>query len=152
MMKFLKNIFHWKRSQNVEVISNDEKICRFSSHKKKVSTDRNELKYTAFLPPPNDPDKISVLRIDTLNEEKIWKVGDVLLKRVPPKYRGNMIVEDIRAIENQNLDVVHEPTPHYLHANIINIPANVANDPDEKARQTLVAMELARRTTLLKRQ
>lgn len=151
MIKILRNIFLKKKTQKVDIIPSAEKICRFAHHKSKITVRDNQLKYTAFIPPRIAPCEISVLRINSLKEDDIWNIGDKLLGKNSPKYRGEMLAENIRAIKCQNLDILSEPTPHLLHANIVGIPKNTANDPDEKSRQKLVAMELADCTVLISR-
>ena len=134
------------RSSKEIIIPTHETITRYV-----FSTDlyyrdgRNQLKYGAFID-PRYPGEISVYRVSSLNDEEIWSISYTYVQKGnPAKARGDMSTAKVQAIDNQEgkqLQVLSDPRPHPLHANIKQIPA-------EEGRRKAIALLLAKETKLV---
>lgn len=110
----------------------NELLARFIFSKQHFSRENNRVKHNAFLPTPEG--ETSVSRIDTLDENAVWTIGqEVASVRQQMLYgRGDIKASRVFSI---GLNVVPTETPPH-HANIVKWPA-------EKSEQKLRAMELA---------
>lgn len=135
-------------------IHGSENVVRFVYHKSKVAPSRGQLKRTAFEPPKDYPDEISVFRSLELSEKEILNLSRYVQANIEPIGYGNIICEEIRGLANfadniqeaeamsdLDLDVEAFPRPHPRHANIVNIPTST-----NKAYQILVATKLGLRS------
>jgi len=111
-------------NENPEAVASSEAVTRYCTNSLHVKATANgpKLKHGAFMPPADL--QLSVLRIDSLDEDEIWLVGDALVPH-PPRfgtrsYRADLAVSEVRAAM---LDVVAAPAPHPKHANIVGLPA-----------------------------
>ena len=97
--------------------SRSEKLTRFIFSKRHFSVEKKIVKYGAFIPPPDSPD-LSVFCISALSEKEVWEIGwrNVETEKRRLKARADLFVSNV--YEN-NLEVVPDPQPHELHANII---------------------------------
>ncbi len=116
-----------------------EKLARFIFSKKHFSVEKREVKFKAFIPPPNSED-ISVYRISGLSDRQVWEIGRKYVGRKDRaiKARANLAAEAVYA---NNLEVVPDPLPHELHANVRPFPAD-RRARDRIAKQLALASEL----------
>lgn len=115
------------------------RLSRFLFSKNQFSTLKKRVKYNAFVPHKKE---VSVYKTDNIDEREIWRIGKQFVATVRGKEikaRAD-IQEDI--IIEQRLSVVSAPTPHFLHANIIDWPT-------EKSAIKLIAMVLAKNSKLV---
>ena len=152
MIKFLKSFFLTLRERFSKVqsphdpktaIGDDEKLARYIFSARHFSREKLRVKAEAFMPSRGE---VSVFRIDGLDEEAIWEIGnDVALKREQTLYaRGDTKANDIRNIQDEEirLDIVRdEPPPR--HANIVGWPEN------DKPRQKVLALQIAATASLV---
>jgi len=83
---------------------------------------------------------MSVYRTDTVDEGEIWEIGRKYVAEPQGKTiraRGDLLAEVILHV---GLEVVPDPKPHKLHANIVGWP-------NEKNEQRMIAVELANAAT-----
>lgn len=117
----------------------NEQIARYILSKRYFSTTNRTVKYGAYLPAPDG--ETSVYRITGLSEEGVWEIGQEYVAK--PSNRTLYARGDTPAIVilKTGLALVPETTPHPLHANITNWPA----DKDE---QKMLALEIANEAVL----
>lgn len=118
-------------------IRQDERLTRFIFSKKSgFSTERMDVKYGAFIPPKRSPGEISVYRTSSLTESEVWAIGEEYVKRGDRtiKARADLSAGDVYDIDFINLEVIPDPQPHELHANIVPIPID-REDRDEVLRE-----------------
>ena len=126
-----------------------ESVTRFTFSNSQIDFNKNKLKYTAFIPPKQYPNEISVFRNSTLTEDETWGIGSKLveMREKPLLGRGDLLVSEIIQIKSEsmgNLKVEKETSSHELHANIMNIPTN-------KPERKLVALKLSEISNLVVR-
>ena len=116
-----------------------EKLARFIFSKKHFSVENKEVKFKAFTPPSNSED-ISVYRISGLSDRQVWEIGREYVERKDRSIRAkaNLAAEAVYA---NNLEVVPDPLPHELHANIRPFPAD-RRARDRIAKQLALASQL----------
>jgi len=143
-MNFLNRLkqFFRNTSTSDSDIKNEEIISRFIFEKKHFNASEKRIKYAAFMPPKNL--KASVYRTSTLSNNQVWEIGREYVEKNRNdgkliEARGTIPVARIRS---KDLDVISEPTPHYLHADIVEWSL-------DRSSQKLVATELANEATLI---
>jgi len=101
---------------------------------------QNKVKPPAFIHPSR---RISVIAIDRLAVDEIWKVGDEVAgqSRGPSLARADITATAVKEI---GLSIQMDPAPHPRHANICGCPV----DKDE---MKAVALELCARAQLFVR-
>lgn len=128
---------------NVPAVSNDELLTRFiiaSSHFRPAN---NTVKPDAFIPHPRS--ELSLTRLLEATDDEIWMEGErVATIRSKTLYgRADVTVEAFQVVE---LCVIAKPIhDNPNHADAINWPA-------EKSAQKMKALEIAARSTYLKKQ
>ncbi len=123
------------------IISADETLSRFilsSGHFSKVT---KRVKAEAFM--PNRDGEVSVFRVSDLDEPEICAIGDAVAKVVARNLHGRAELK-ARVVRHNDLDVVSAEPP-VRHANIVGWPEK------DKARQKIIALQLATSATLLLR-
>ena len=119
-------------------IPRDEKLARFIFSKNHFSVDKNIVKYGAFVPPP-DSDELSVFRISGISCSDVWSIGrEHVQGNRTLRARGDLLVS---AVHVNNLQVIPDPLPHKLHANITPFPFN-KNTRDRIARELALSSQL----------
>lgn len=120
-------------------VSPSEELARFIFSRKHFSVEKGEVKFKAFIPPPNSED-ISVYRISRLSDRQVWEIGRNFVQRNDRsiKARANLAAKTVYA---NNLKVVPDPLPHELHANIRPFPAD-RRARDRIAKQLALASQL----------
>lgn len=109
-----------------------ETLARFLIQSNQFSRER--VKYNAFLPHPDRLD-LSVFRIEELEDEEIWDIGEkhVANPRGKQLYGAGKIAAS--SFQKHRLDVVsNEPPPRH---------ADILNWPQAKEAQKAIALELA---------
>jgi len=126
-------------------ISPDEKLTYFISSRSGFAPAKKEVKARAFRPTKKSPKELSVYRISSLTESKVWEIGRKYVEgKIKIKARADFSARLF--YENQffcerNIKVIPYPHPHELHANITPIPTNRA-DRDEIFRELALLCEL----------
>ena len=117
----------------------DEKLTRFISSKNGFSIAKKIVSYRAFVPPKKNPQEISVYRISTLTENKIWEIGrEYVQGENEIKARADFLAE---VVYENGFIVSADMQVHELHANIMPLPIN-KEDRDEILRELALASEL----------
>ena len=121
------------------LLAADEPIARYCSQSSHYTASTGRVKPSAVLPPPLDL-RTSTFRILGLNNDDIWALGDNVLagSGKPLLARAETIV---RIVETVGLQVDPDNNPP-RHAHIVGWP------PDKEAQREL-AVELAKRMTLV---
>ena len=121
-------------------VNSDESLGRFLTQKNHFSRNRDEVKFNAFVPPSNL--RLSVYRVEGLNLDKIWGIGQKVVDTIPEP-RTLYGVADIKArvVERESLKIIPDKLP-CRHADIINWPS-------EDARQLSIAQKLAAESRLI---
>ncbi len=116
-----------------------EKLTRFIFSKRHFSVEKKIVKYGAFIPPPDSVD-LSIFCISALSEKEVWEIGwrNVETEKRRLKARADIFVSNV--YEN-NLEVVPDPQPHELHANITPFPID-RRERDHIARRLALASKL----------
>jgi hypothetical protein len=134
-----------RRSAELESVSHYQYslLARFifqESHCRKAPA---QAKANAFLPKAATL-KISALWRDSLSEEEIWKIGDLLgaARNKQPLARADF---DVATVSEAKLTIELDPEPHPLHVNLCGWP----NGKDE---QKSIALLLCARSILLLRE
>ena len=117
------------------IVNPNESLARYLNEKSGYfSTDRNSVLPRAFMPPPNL--RLSVFRIDGLELDKVWEIGQKRVIDVLPQPKTLYGMADIKALKVRKFDLEIEPTnTHPRHADICGWP--------EKAKHKSVAQQLA---------
>ncbi|MEW5816560.1 MAG: hypothetical protein AB1798_14350 [Spirochaetota bacterium] len=119
-------------------VNPEEYLARYILHKSQFSAINQRVKYSAFLPAPNE--ETSVFRISNLSDSEIWRIGD----REVAQKRGLPLLgrADISAFKvlSKNLKIIPDNTPP-RHANIVGWP-------EEKSERMSIALELAENAQL----
>jgi hypothetical protein len=144
-MRFLKwcylTLREWfvkPESDLAAVVQDRENLSRFIFSRRHFSQQPARVKAEAFMP---DSGEVSVFRVDHLAETEIWRIGSSVVRRESRTLhaRGDILAHDVK---RNSLDVVpSEPPPQ--HAAIVGWPEN------DKGRQKLIALELARASVLI---
>ena len=117
----------------------DEKLTRFISSKNGFSIAKKIVSYRAFIPPSKNPQEISVYRISTLTENKVWEIGrEYVQGENEIKARADFLAE---VVYQNSLIVIADTHVHELHANIMSLPIK-KEDRDEILRELALASEL----------
>lgn len=117
------------------IVSPTESLGRYLPQRAYYSIAKNSVKPQAFMPPLDL--RLSVFRIDGLQLEEIWKIGQREVIDASPQPRELYGIADVKALKVQENDLEVEPD---------NIPprhANIIGWPEEKAQRMLIAQELA---------
>ena len=114
-------------------ISPNERLTRYIFHRSNYRPTSGTVKYTAFYPPRND--EISVFRISSLRDTRIWNMGNFCVAYDC----GRVLVGRADILTSQvcdtGLNVQPEPVPHPRHANI-------TAWPEKRPEQMLYAKKL----------
>ncbi len=117
----------------------DEKLTRYIFSRSHYRTSDHTVKYSAYLPAPNG--ETSVFRTSSISGEEIWKIGLEFVAKPHSRSlyaRGDTVAS---VIMKTDLEIVPEPTPHPLHANIVKWPT-------ERDQQKMLALEIANESLL----
>lgn len=119
--------------------SGGEKLTRFIFSKRHFSIEKEVVKYGAFMPPPDSAD-LSVFRISSVADSKVWEIGRdyVQTEERRLKARGDL---SVAVVYENRLEVAPDTRPHELHANITPFPSN-RNDRARIARRLACASQL----------
>jgi hypothetical protein len=112
-----------------------ELLGRYLTEKKHFSILKNEVKFKAFMPPPNL--RLSIYNINGLSLEEIWDIGEknVVSAMTPPRSLYGVAEIQAGVVFRQGLAVQADNIPP-RHANVIGWPP-------EEAGQMAIAQELA---------
>ena len=111
-----------------------ERITRYILDRSKFKPGKIQVKFTAFMPPPNG--ELSVYRTISLSEPEVWQIGSDYVASVTGKTLYARADVRASAIFDLNLRIISAPEPHPRHANIVDWPG-------EDGPQRVVAMQLA---------
>ena len=116
-----------KKTKLSEFIENDEPLARYIFSKEHYSTQKKRIKRQAFMPPPKNQDKLSVIRQKNCSKDCLLKIGKKLEKQRNQSLKAlcSIITQDVRTLD---LDVVSDTSnnQHRRHANIIKFPYSEA--------------------------
>lgn len=121
------------------VITDDEKLCRYIFSKREFSV-KNGVKYNAFLPHNGETSvfRTCVPKLCKLTDHQIWNIGinhvAVLSKR-DLKARADFDAKCVN--EHEIISVMPETSTHHLHANLINWP----NEKHERMKIALMLVD-----------
>lgn len=123
------------------LVSPSESLGRYLTEKNHFSRLKSEVKFKAFMPPPDR--RLSVYRIDGLGLDEVWHIGEnnVVLAMSPPKTLYG--VADIKAgiVERQSLKIEADDIP-LRHANVVGWP-------EQESEQMSLAQVLAAEARLV---
>jgi hypothetical protein len=122
-------------------------LTHFIFDKRQWDKENNTAKYQAFLPPNKYPEELSVYEIKDLHPEAVWNLAQHVRIDKPVLARADLAWPLTGHKETQllnRLKLEHDGIPHERHCNITGFPG-------EKAENTLVAIELAKLATLIKK-
>lgn len=122
----------------VEGIDSNENIGRYLTQHSHFKKARNQVTAQAFIPPKDL--ELSVFRIEGLEMDEIWKIGDWVVMNLPePRtlYGVGKIKAKSLEIDGTKL-IVDEPPPNHC---------SVRNWPLEEARRLLIAIKMAAEAT-----
>ncbi len=125
-------------------VSPEESLGRYLTASGHFARTKNEVKFTAFIPPSDK--RLSVCRLDGLKLDDIWDMGQnkvILTMKRPRRLYG---VADIKAgvVEGVELKTDPDPVP-CRHADIVGWP-------EEEAKQLSIAQKLAAEANLTLKQ
>jgi len=124
-----------------EIVSDDECLARFLLNKKYIRKGKMKPHHAAFV--PYSRVELSVSRIDGIEENEIWKLGERVVEMRSDNVRlfGRAELQAFRYRQKEYLDVIKdEPPPRH---------AIVKGWPDIKAKQKMIALELAEDARLI---
>lgn len=123
------------------IVNPKESLGRYLSQRTHYSPEKNSVKPQAFMPPLNLC--LSVFRIDGLQLEEIWEIGQkkVIDAMQQPKVLHGIADVKVSTVQENNLKVEPDDRPP-RHANIIGWP-------EEKEKQKIIAQELAAKAKLV---
>ena len=112
-------------------IASDERLTCFIFSSRYFACGKGVVKFGEFVQPPAR-ESLSVYRISSLPDEKVWKLGREYVETDERrlKAKADLLVSDVY---KNDLKVVPGTQPHKLHANITPFPA------DRTTRQRLAA-------------
>ena len=122
-------------------VSPTESLGRYLLHRDYYSPARNSVKPQAFMPSPDL--RLSVIRIDGLQLEEIWEIGQREVIDAMSQSRELKGIADVKALKVQENDLGIEPD------NIPSRHANIIGWPEEKEKQKIIAQELAAEAKLV---
>jgi hypothetical protein len=146
MMKFLrsfyltlKELLARHQTSSVVDVREDEPLSRFIFSRRHLSKNPPRVKAEAFMPRKGE---VSVFRREGISESQVWNIGSELEnKRTRTLHgRGDIIARSAMIIGLQVLPA----EPPIKHANIVNWPS-------DRAKQKLLALQLAADAVLLTR-
>lgn len=118
----------------------DTSLGRFLTQHNHFSLTRHEVKFKAFMPPPDL--KLSVFRIDGLYVREIWDLGNSVISQIDQKRRFYGIADiKVAIFERESLAIDPDNIPE-RHANIIGWP-------EDQEKQLSIAQILAAEAILL---
>jgi hypothetical protein len=121
-------------------VLSSELLARFVFHHSHIRASDNSVRPAAFLPKDG---MTSVFRISNLTDQEVWEIGE---REVVPR-RGHPLLGradlSVSTVINNGLEVRPQEPP-LRHANILGWP-------DEKSKQTMIALELAVSSQLYRR-
>jgi len=123
------------------IVSPKESLGRYLSQRTHYSTTKNSVKPQAFMPPLDL--RLSVFRIDGLQLEEIWEIGQKKVMDAMHQLKVLYGIADVKVskVQENNLKVDPDNRPP-RHANIIGWP-------EEKEKQKIIAQELAAEAKLV---
>ena len=123
------------------IVSPNESLGRYLTDKNYFSRMNKEVKFKAFMPPLDKC--LSVYRIDGLQLDEIWDIGQNMVVLAMPQPRKLYGVADIKAgiVEREKLEIDPDDVPP-RHANIIGWP-------EDQAQQMSIAQGLAAEAILV---
>lgn len=121
-----------------------EHLARFLTQTNHFSPQSNSVKPRVFEPP--DDLRLSVFRVDGLDRQEVWAIGQTnVISRMPPPRKTLYGMADILAFlfegRNLHVDPDNNPPRH----------ANITGWPEAKSERKLIAQELAVEATLVLR-
>lgn len=122
-------------------VSTEESLGRYLLYSAYYSSSKNSVKPRAFLPPSDL--RLSVFRIDDLQLEEIWEMGQKKVIAAMLQPRKLLGIADIKASKVQENELEVEPD------NIPSRHANIIGWPEEKAQRMLIAQKLAAEAKLV---
>lgn len=123
------------------IVGVEESLGRYLPEDSYFSRTQNAVRPKAFMPPTDL--KLSVFRIDGLNLEDIWVIGQKHVIDNMPKPKILYGIADIKVFKVQEKELSVDPDNNPIrHANIVGWPENIAG------RQS-IAQELAAESTLI---
>jgi len=133
----LKELFSKHQPSTLVVVKANENLSRFIFSERHFSRHPPRVKAEAFMPRKGE---VSVFRKDGLNESQIWNIGREIesIGTRTLHGRGDIITQSAMKI---GLQVTPSESPA-RHANIVGWP-------DDKAKQKLLALELAGEASLM---
>ena len=113
-------------------VSSDESLGRYLPETSYFSASKNSVRPKAFMPPPNL--RLSVFRIDGLQLEEVWEIGqrEVIEAMLTPKILYGVADIKVAKVRENDLEVDPDNNPSLGHANIIGWPQN-------KEKQKIIA-------------
>lgn len=134
-------------ARHVPDVEEDELLARFIFSSRHIRGNSDEIKLEAFMPPPHA--ELSVTRHRDATEDEVWAAGRAIahLRQRTLHGRGDVIAN---AFIKQDLSI--QAAPLRDHASLPDNPnhANVTGWPDDKARQRLLAIEIAVQSRLVR--
>ena len=122
------------------IVSPNKSLGRYLPEESYFSRAKHSVKPKAFMPPHDL--RLSVFRIDSLNLEEVWEIGEREVINAMSQPKELYGVADIKASKVQEKDLRIDPDDNPpRHASIIGWP-------EEKPRQKSIAQELAAVTKL----
>ncbi|MDR4504736.1 MAG: hypothetical protein MRK01_08100 [Candidatus Scalindua sp.] len=141
-MKYLKQLLiafkeYFSKKKTITLpdeINSLEPLGRYLLTKSQFSHQKKRVKYTAFMPNPNNLE-LSVFRISGLSQNKIWEIGEkYLTKNLERTLYGIARIIALKVTDNKvQIKSDNNPPRH----------ANIVGWPNEKSEQKLIAQELA---------
>lgn len=129
----------FKKKKNLEkVIEDDEPLARYIYEKSHFSRENKRIKQQAFYP-PKDKTTVSVIRHKGCPKDCILKIGENLRNK-NVKAVGSILTEDVRSINDLDVESDVSQNQHRRHANIKKFT---------KALKKQLAGKLAKKANLL---
>lgn len=117
-----------------KVVGREESLGRYLTQSNHFSRKHNSVRPLAFYPPPADL-QLSVFRIDGLNKNQLWEIGQSCIRNRPQKTLYGVADIKVFKVQTRGLHVAPDNIP-VRHANIVGWP-------EEIARRNSIAQELA---------
>ena len=130
----------WSKKKLDDIVKNDEPLARYIFSTAHFSTGR--IKRQAFMP-PFGKSYVSVMRHKNCPKDCLLKIGKQIEKNRSLKAVGSILTDDVRAINNLDVESDISDGQHRRHANI----KNFNNYTDAKLRE--VAQQLTKKADLL---
>ena len=112
-----------KTSKLNPIVEDDEPLGRYIFSKNHYSKENQRVKRQAFMPPPRNEKKLSVMRHKNCSKDCILKIGKQLEKERKQSLKALCSIRT-KNVRDLGLDVVSDTSnnQHRRHANIINFP------------------------------